>query len=225
MLIQCTWYPHSGATHSLTKGEILRSALTTSQYMKLSEYKDLPLPPEVLDLMPQPKQLHLITQPRIGDFLARQNRITKAILGTEIAFFVRYLKYYTTHKTNMERYDAKLLNMWQTTLTYLLHWSLDKVQLNNISTPGVWATQVEIQAATEVYGVPLYLYTLKPSTTSYHWHCYSPRIRSQQYTVERINHIELAHPQQVHFEVVLDATTLPHPSEIDRHTTVHPTVL
>ena len=64
--------------------------------------------------------------------------------------------------------------------------------------------------------------------TIYHWHCYSPRIRSQQHTVERINHVELAHPQQVHFEVVLDATTnkpSQTPPKLTGTTTGHPTVL
>jgi len=32
----------------------------------------------------------------------------------------------------------------------------------------VWATQVEIQAAMEVYGVPLYLLTQTPTRNSYH---------------------------------------------------------
>ena len=225
MLIQCTWYPHSGATHSLTKGEILRSALTTSQYMKLC---DLPLPPEVLDLIPQPKQLHIITQPKIGDFLARQNRI-KAILGDGNCFFRALSQVLYDSQDQHGKIRCKIVeyvadnpNIFAPLVTGQ---SSVEQHLVNMSTPGVWATQVEIQAATEVYGVPLYL---KPSTTSYHWHCYSPRIRSQQYTVERINHIELAHPQQVHFEVVLDATTnkpCHTPPKLTGTTTVHPTVL
>ena len=38
-------------------------------------------------------------------------------------------------------------------------YSIDE-HLATIRLPGKWATQVEIQAASELYGTPLYLYTL-----------------------------------------------------------------
>ena len=80
--------------------------------------------------------------------------------------------------------------------------SIDE-HLATIRLPGKWATQVEIQAASELYGTPLYLYTLTPSTKHYHWLCFTPKSDS---TPRLTNHIELAHPGRVHFEVVLDVT-------------------
>ena len=86
-----TYYIDPGEALSLTKGEILRSALTTSQYTKLSNFPDSPLPPEVLELLNvqkmQPNQ-----QPSVCNLLARQNRMVKPIVGDGNCFFVLYHK-------------------------------------------------------------------------------------------------------------------------------------
>lgn len=49
--------------------------------------------------------------------------------------------------------------------------------IEKMKVPGEWATQVELQAATEVYSTSLYLYTLTPTKKSYHWICYTPKTR------------------------------------------------
>ena len=87
------------------------------------------------------------------------------------------------------------------------------------------ATEVEIQAATEVYVVHLYLYTLAPSKTSYHWLCYTPK---QISNIEVSRHIELAHPLRIHFDIILDATTYKlslTPPQLTGESVIHPGVL
>ena len=86
-VIQTTeFYIHPGKNLSLTTGEIVRSVLTTSQYVKLSNFPDAPLPTEVLELMD-----HQTTQPslrpNLHDLLARQNRTVQPILGDGNCFF------------------------------------------------------------------------------------------------------------------------------------------
>ena len=44
--------------------------------------------------------------------------------------------------------------------------------IEKMRTDRVWATQIELQAATDVYCTIIYLYTLTPSRNSYKWHCY-----------------------------------------------------
>ena len=95
--------------------------------------------------------------------------------------------------------------------------------ITKMQVPGEWATQVELQAATEVYDTSLYLYTLTPTRKSYHWICYTPKTR-------RVGqkHIELAHPSGVHFEVVVDATTNKTsqiPPILTGETVIHPGIL
>ena len=70
----------------------------------------------------------------------------------------------------------------------------------------VWATQMELQAAVELYAVPLYLYTHTPDKKSYHWLCYTQWMRSATYI--KHDHIELAHPGSIHFDCIIDATTM-----------------
>ena len=78
--------------------------------------------------------------------------------------------------------------------------------LLNMKKPMVWATQVEIQAAVELYALPLYLYTQTPDKRSYHWLHYTQWMHSA--TCIKHNHIELAHPGSTHFDCIIDAATL-----------------
>ena len=87
----------------------------------------------------------------------------------------------------------------------------------------------EIMAAVELYGVPLYLYTLTPSRTSYHWQCYSPE-QPEGHEVRQTphGHIEVAHPMAIHFDVILDGNTgLPSltPPQLTGKTSIHPDIL
>ena len=71
--------------------------------------------------------------------------------------------------------------------------------------PMVWASQVEIQAAVDLYGVPIYLFTPNVSGSGYHWYCYSKRTLAAPEL--KHHHIELAHQYSVYFHCIVDATT------------------
>ena len=78
--------------------------------------------------------------------------------------------------------------------------------LQDMKRPRVWATQMEIQAAVELYGLPIYLYTQTPDRTMYRWLHYTQCMQGA--TNIRHNHFELAHPGSIHFDCVVDAATL-----------------
>ena len=102
-----------------------------------------------------------------------------------------------------------------------------KQHVDDMRKSGVWATLVEILAAVGMYGVPLYLYTLTPNRSSYHWQCYSPETHTG-ITPHTFTHMELAHPMGMHFDVILDANTgMPSktPPQLTGKTYVHPGIL
>ena len=78
--------------------------------------------------------------------------------------------------------------------------------LESVRKPMVWASQVEIQAAVDLYGVPIYLFTPNTSGPGYHWQCYSKRTFAVPEL--RHHHIELAHQSSVHFDCIVDATIM-----------------
>ena len=70
----------------------------------------------------------------------------------------------------------------------------------------VCTSQVDFQAAIDLYGVPIYLFTPNTSGPGYHWQCYSKRTFAVPEL--RHHHIELAHQSSVHFDCIVDATTM-----------------
>ena len=78
--------------------------------------------------------------------------------------------------------------------------------LQRMKNPGVWATQLKIQAAVDLYGVPLYLFTPLLSGSGYQWYHYCKRT----FAVPQIKHehIELAHRCGNHFNCIVEADTL-----------------
>ena len=68
---------------ALTKVEVLVRALTTSQYAKLSDFPDIPLPQNIIGN----KSAHTSLQPDIRILLARQNRMLKSMAGDGNCFF------------------------------------------------------------------------------------------------------------------------------------------
>ena len=78
--------------------------------------------------------------------------------------------------------------------------------LLNMKKPMVWATQVEIQAAVELYALPLYLYTQTPDKRSYHWLHYRQWMHSANCI--KHSHIELAHLGSTHFDCIINAAVL-----------------
>ena len=162
---------------SLTRQQMLISALTTSQYTKVSNFTDLPIPPQLLT---QPTKSSL--PPDLHTLLSRQNRVIKPILGDGNCFFralsdIFYSSQEYHAKVRREIVDYITLNA--TKFTPLLFQETIDQHITSMKASGKWATQVEIQAATEVYCTPIYLYTLTPSKKSYHWLQYTPRHTSE----------------------------------------------
>ena len=187
---------------SLTKQQLLLSALTNYQYTKVSNFTDLPIPPQPFT---QPTKSSL--PPDLHTSLSRQNRVIKPILGDGNCFFCALSDiFYSSqeHHAKVRREIVDYITLNATKFAPLLFQETIGQHITSMKTSGKWATQVEIQAATKVYCAPIYLYTLTPSKKSYHWLQYTPRHASEP-TITR--HIELAHPLCVHFEVILDATT------------------
>jgi hypothetical protein len=204
------------------KVEVLLSALTTSQYAKLSNFPDTPLPPSHDFNLPKQQSL----QPDIRDLLARQNRMVKPMVGDGNCLFralsdAVYGSQEEHSVVRAEIVDYIAQNSTRFTPLVIGQNTIEE-HLATMRAPGKWATQVEIQAATDVYNVNIYLYTLAPSKKSYHWLCYSPKVSSVN------GHIELAHPLRVHFDIVLDAATQRAsltPPQLTGKSVVHPGVL
>ena len=86
--------------------------------------------------------------------------------------------------------------------------------LKQMTKPGTWATQVELQAAADYYCTDLYVLTEKPNKTGYHWIRYKPSTTNpndKEYC-RTFTHVQLAHSSSVHFDVVLDIKTKQVPS-------------
>ena len=65
----------------------------------------------------------------------------------------------------------------QTKYSSLLFHNNIASHLKQMTKPGTWATQVEVQAAADYYCTDLYVLTEKPNKTGYHWiYCYKPSI-------------------------------------------------
>ena len=106
------------------------------------------------------------------DQLARQNRKVQPIIGDGNCFFraISYIIYSSQEQHRMVRsnivdYIAKNSKKFS---PYVITKKTIEERIANMCTPGEWATQVEIQAATEVYSIFIYLYTLTPTKKSYH---------------------------------------------------------
>ena len=96
-------------------------------------------------------------------------------------------------------------------ITRAAHWRTSACMdandhLESVRKPIFWASQVEIQAAVYLYGVPIYLFTPNASGPGYHWQCYSKRTFAVPEL--RHHHIELAHQSSVHFDCIVDATIM-----------------
>ena len=196
----------------------------------LNNFLDKPLPAELLKLIDHPSQCkkpHI--EPNMSDLLARQNRKVMPTLGDGNCFFrtITQLIYntqeqHTTVRNEIISYiENNLTRFRQLLLSRDITIEQHTAWMKNI---GEWATQVELQAATEVDYTHIYLFTLTPSRDFYSWYCYEPKTQSEQ--LQR--HIEIAHPSGVHFEVVLDGNTdeaSQTPPALTRQSTIYPGVL
>ena len=152
------------------------------------------------------------TQNDITLLLLQQNRKVHPILGDGNCFF-RSLSYSIFHtqqhhlqvRKEIVEFISDHVHLFEALVisddrTYTL---LD--HLASVRKPGVWASQVEIQAAVDLYGAPIYLFTPNVSSSGYQWYRFNKRtlaVPKMSFT-----HIELAHRAGNHFDCILDATT------------------
>ena len=196
---------------SLTKTEILRDSLTSPNYIKLGDFPDKPIPPKVLQLLQPPTQHK--KECDITHHLLQQNRKIVRIVGDGNCFFrsLSFFLFNTQQEHLRVRKEIVEFITANTKLFDILVISADNnytltTHLENVRKPMVWASQVEIQAAADLYGVPIYLFTPKPSGLGYHWYCYNKRTLSVP--LFKYSHIELAHKSGIHFDCIVDATSL-----------------
>jgi len=199
----------------------------TSQYAKLSNFPDTPLPPVLLKHCKQSVPEKSTPSLSKTDLLSRQNRKVISILGDGNCFYraLSMIIYGSQEEhervrgviaENIEQNPENFVALLPPRRTVQQHIGLMK-------NSRIWATQVEIQTAVEVCRVP-YLQT--PTRNTYHWLCYTPRTQAAP-TIPQ-THLELAHPLSVHFDAITDATTNKPstvPPQLTGKTDVHPGVL
>lgn len=160
-----------------------------------------------------PPQTHPLQQPDINHLLLQQNRKTVTILGDGNCFFrsLSFLLFNSEHNHPQVRSEIVQFITDHAHLFHSLLITNDRNytlqdHLQSMKNPAVWATQLEIQAAVDLYGVPLYLFTPVLSGRGYQWYHYSKRT----FAVPQIeyDHIELAHRSGNHFDCIVDADTL-----------------
>ena len=80
--------------------------------------------------------------------------------------------------------------------------------LESMKHPMVWATQVEIQAAVDLYGIPVYLFTPNLSGSGYQWYHYNKRTLAVPHVQH--HHLELAHCHMHgnHFDCIVNTATM-----------------
>ena len=141
----------------------------------------------------------------MGHLLSRQNRRVTPILGDGDCFFRAIAEIVYTSQDYHQKVREEIVRHIRSNATRFSHLLMSTLTIEqhtaNMQVTGVWATQVEIQAATEVYCASIYLFTLTATRDSYTWHRYEPK------TASTTQHFEIAHSSGIHFEVVLDATT------------------
>ena len=148
----------------------------------------------------------------ISTLLSRQNRKLKQVFGDGNCFF-RALAVILYNDQNLHlKVRSDIVNFISGNKQLFEPLVIDPsgretidLHIQTMKKPMVWATQVELQAAVELYGVPLYLFTETPDKKSYQWLCYSKWTKSSKSVPH--THIELAHPGSVHFDCIVDATT------------------
>jgi len=106
----------------------------------------------------------------MGDLLARQKRSIKPICGDGNCFFRSIAHYAYNTQEEHARVRKEIVDYTEKYASQFAPLASTRIEQHtaHMRTPGKWATQVEIQAAAEVYGVPIYIYTLTPTRNSYH---------------------------------------------------------
>lgn len=202
--------PNGSAVPMLSKTEVLRDLLTSTNYVKLGDFPDKPIPPDVLKLLQPPMQAKKRCD--ITHLLLQQNRKILPILGDGNCFF-RSISFYLFNTQNEHLQVRKEIVEFISDNAHLFHFLVINDNenytlvdhLESVRKPMVWASQVEIQAAVDLYGVPIYLFTPNTSGPGYYWQCYSKRTFAVPEL--RHHHIELAHQSSVHFDCIVDVTT------------------
>ena len=157
-------------------------------------------------------------QPDISALLLKQQRKTRRVTGDGNCFFraISLFLYDTQEKhhevrRNIVEYESQHEQLFAPLIIDPTGKQTFADHLRNVKNPTAWASQIELQAAAELYSIPLYLYTQTPDKSDYHWLCYKSATSSTP--IVKPNHIELAHPAGIHFDLIVDAATMA-PSQI-----------
>ena len=180
----------------------LQELQTSSAYMKIGDFPDEPIPPEVFNPSKKPKSED------ISHILGRTGRKVKKMLPDGNCLF-RSLSFCLYHSQDMHLEIKTLVDFIRTHSDRYKHFLMEHTlseHLESMKKPFVWGTQVELQAAADYYEMCIYLFTKKEQQERYHWHRYTPR--NSAVATDNLPHIELAHPRSVHFDPILDAATL-----------------
>ena len=182
------------------KADLQRNAMT-----------DMPCPPALLQPH-QKKSSTLSIQQDISGLLFQQHRKIKHIIGDGNCFFraLSYFLYGTQdHHLKVRNDIVQFISNHRTHFSALVinpqGEETIEHHIQNMKKPTFWASQVEIQAAADLYGVPLYIYTQTPDKTTYYWLHYTQRMQCPSFIKHR--HLELAHPASRHFDCIVDTTT------------------
>lgn len=152
-------------------------------------------------------------QSDIASLLLEQNRKIRPIVGDGNCFF-RALSFYRfgnqeQHlqvRTEIVKFISENHHLFEALVisddnSYTL---ID--HLGSMKNPMVWATQVEIQAAADLYATPIYLFTPNPTGSGYQWYHYNKRTPATPQVQH--HHFELAHCSGNHFDCIVDAATM-----------------
>ena len=179
--------------------------------MKIGDFPDEPIPPEVEN----PSKMLKHKAEDIAHILSSTGRKVKKMLPDGNCLF-RSLSFCLHHSQDRHLEIRKILVQFiernGDNYKHLLFGRTLSEHLESMKKPFVWGTQLELQAAADYYKMCIYLLTKREQEERYHWHRYTPR--TSAVAADNLRHIELAHPRSVHFDPILDAATLQSPKSI-----------
>ena len=188
----------------LCQGKLLPATFVQTKQEQLTTFLDKPLASE---------SNKASKESDITSLLLQQNRKIQPVKGDGNCFF-RALSVYLfgnqqQHlqvRREIVKFVSENLRLFEALVisddnSYTL---LDHIK--SMKNPMVWVTQVEIQAAVDLYAIPIYLFTPNPSGSGYQWYHYNKRTLA----VPRVqhHHFELAHRSGNHFDCIVDTATM-----------------
>ena len=180
--------------------------------MKFGNFPDEPIPPLVFNPPKKQKYKLQLDMTQILDSTGR--KVTKMLPDGNCLFRSLSFCLYQTQDRHMEIRSTLVEFIFKNGDHYkpLLFEGTLTDHLEMMRKPGAWGTQVELQAAADYYKMSIYLLTKREQQDRYQWYLYRPR--NSAVPADGLPHIELAHPGSVHFDCIVDASTLQNPKSI-----------